>query len=224
MLSAAGYTHVEGYGGLFDDVVALKENLSAAGLQMSSAHMGLDLVEDTPEKAVAIARTLGIQKAYVPFLMPDQRPTDSDGWRAFGQRLKAAGQPLVDAGIKFGWHNHDFEFAALDGGTMPQDLIAEAGIDLELDLGWVARAGLDPLAMIRKYEGQITAVHVKDIAPVGECADEDGWADVGHGTLDWPAIHAALQAANVTHYVIEHDNPKDHIRFAQRSLAAVKAL
>ena len=47
------------------------------------------------------------------------------------------------------------------------------------------RGGADPLEWMRPYGNRITAVHVKDIAPAGESADEDGWADVGHGTVDW---------------------------------------
>lgn len=224
MLGAAGYTQVEGYGGLFDDIATLKEDLNRAGLQMTSAHMGLDLVEGDPAKAIDIAKTLLIKKIYVPYLMPEDRPTDTAGWKAFAQRLKTAGEPIVDAGIGFGWHNHDFEFEPTEDGSLPQDLIAEAGINLELDLGWVARAGLDPVKTIQRYGNLITSVHVKDIAPEGTRTDEDGWADVGHGIMDWPAIHAALQGVGVHHYVIEHDNPSDHARFAQRSLATVKAL
>jgi len=108
---------------------------------------------------------------------------------------------------------------------MPLDLMMAAAPDLtlELDLGWVLRAGQDPVAWIEKYAGRIAAAHIKDIAPAGENADEDGWADVGHGVQNWAPIHAALQAAGVTHYVVEHDNPADHTRFASRSLAAVQS-
>ena len=63
---------------------------------------------------------------------------------------------------------------------------------------------------------------MKDIAPKGEKQDEDGWADVGHGTQDWPAIKAELDAQGVTHFVLEHDNPADHARFARRSLDTVQ--
>lgn len=224
MLRTAGYTLVEGYGGLFDDVDGLESSLDQHGLTMLSCHMGLDMAGENPSEAIKIAKRLGIEKVYVPFVMPDARPTDDAGWRAFGAGLADSGKAFADAGITFGWHNHDFEFVPTETGALPIDLIAEADIALELDLGWVARAGHDPVAWIQKYAGSISSAHVKDIAPQGKAADEDGWADVGHGTLDWPAIHAALQAANVGHYVVEHDNPNDHARFAQRSLAALKAL
>ncbi len=223
MLSHAGYKAVEGYGGILSDVDGLKAQLDANGLIMPSSHMGIDDIEADPAAAVATAKALGMEAVFAPFVMPDDRPTDAAGWAAFGARLVEAGKPFQDAGIAFGWHNHDFEFVALDGGEMPIDLIAAAddNLMLELDLGWVARAGLDPVAWIKKYADRIAAVHIKDVAPDGECTDEDGWADVGQGTQDWVAIHAALQSAGVAHYVIEHDNPSDDARFAQRSLAAV---
>ena len=73
--------------------------------------------------------------------------------------------------------------------------IFEGGPELEweMDVAWVIRGGADPLAWIEKYKDRITAAHVKDIAPAGENTDEDGWADVGHGTVDWKAIMAALR-------------------------------
>jgi sugar phosphate isomerase/epimerase len=222
MLAAAGYAEVEGYGGLYGDPGALKAALDASGLRMTSGHFGLDMVEGDPARTIGIARTLGMTRVYVPYLMPDQRPTDAAGWRAFGQRLARAGAPLIDAGLTFGWHNHDFELADL-GGTTALDCIAESpSLALELDLGWIARAGADPAAWIGKYAGRITSVHVKDLAPAGT-KEEDGWADVGHGTIAWGPVKAALDAAGVAHLVLEHDNPADHRRFATRSLASVKA-
>ncbi|MCG3268679.1 sugar phosphate isomerase/epimerase [Yoonia sp. I 8.24] len=224
MLSATGFKEVEGFGGLFDDLDGLKGGLDATGLKMTSSHFGLDMVEGDASKAIAIAKELGIQKVIVPFVMPDDRPVDAAGWAAFGTRLAEAGKPFQDADLVFGWHNHDFEFVATETGELPLDIIAAASSELmfELDLGWVARAGLDPVAWIQKYAGRITAAHIKDIARAGENADEDGWADVGHGVQDWAAIHAALQETGVDHYVVEHDNPKDHARFASRSLAAIQ--
>lgn len=224
MLGEAGYKNVEGFGGLFDDMDGLQHALELGGLSMTSSHMGLDLVIGDPQKALEIAKTFEMKKVYVPFIMPDDRPTDAAGWTAFGEKLAEAGKQFIDNGIDFGWHNHDFEFVATPEGALPIDLIVEAGVGLELDLGWVARAGHDPVAWIEKYAGKISGAHVKDIAAPGECADEDGWADVGHGVMDWTAITAALSAAGVDYYVVEHDNPNDAARFAQRSIQFIKNL
>ena len=63
---------------------------------------------------------------------------------------------------------------------------------------------------------------MKDIAPAGENADEDGWADVGHGVIDWPGLYGQLRKTPATCYVMEHDKPNDVARFARRSLATVQ--
>ena len=223
MLSEAGFTEVEGFGGLFGDVDALEAGLNAAGLRMTSSHMGMDMVEGDPEGTLALARRLGIEKIFVPHIAAPDRPADAAGWESYAQRLAAAGKPFVDAGFVFGWHNHDFELVDLGGGRTPLDVIADAGVALELDLGWVKVAGHDPVEWINRFNSKISAVHVKDISPEGQAQDEDGWADVGHGVMDWAAIHAALQANGINHMVAEHDNPSDHKRFATRSLAAIKA-
>lgn len=220
MLAGAGYRAVETYGGLYDDLDGLRAGLDRHGLAAPSGHFGLDMVEGDPRRTLEIARALGMGKVIVPHVAVEARPKDVAGWRAFGARLLEAGARVRDAGLAFGWHNHDFELVDL-GGTTPLDLIAEAGVDIELDLGWVVRGGGDPVAWIDRLGRRIMAVHVKDTAPEGETA-EDGWADVGHGTQDWGPVKAALDAHGIDHLVIEHDNPADHARFARRSLATVQ--
>ncbi|MEL6572722.1 MAG: sugar phosphate isomerase/epimerase [Pseudomonadota bacterium] len=226
MLSNAGYREIEGYGGLYSDLDTLKDGIDQTGLHLSSGHFGVDMLENDVNAALNVARYFKMRGVYGPHLQPDERPTDAAGWTAFGARLQEMSKPFLDAGFKFGWHNHAFELEPISSGELPLDLMIAAAPDvsLELDIGWVFRAGLDPVATIEKYAGRISAAHIKDLAPEGENADEDGWADVGHGILDWPAITAALQATGTTHYVIEHDNPADHFRFATRSLATLKAL
>lgn len=228
MVAHLGYGQVEGYGALYaslDDLDGLKAALSENELTMPSGHVGLDMVEQSPDRVISIARALGMTHVFVPHLAADQRPTDDTGWRAFGARLEAAGKPLKDAGLAFGWHNHDFEFSKT-GGAHPLDLILEGGpeLDLELDVAWVVRGGQDPKAWIEKYADRLVAAHVKDIAAPGECADEDGWADVGQGTMDWAGLMAALKAADCGLFVLEHDNPSDDARFASRSIAFLNSL
>jgi sugar phosphate isomerase/epimerase len=158
--------------------------------------------------------------------MPDDRPTDGPGWRAFGARLEAAARPFKAAGLGFGWHNHDFEFVATPDGSIPQAEIMAGGrsLEWEIDVAWVIRGGADPVQWIRRYGPRITAAHVKDIAPAGTNTDEDGWADVGHGTVPWASIMAALRAVGCKHFVMEHDNPSDHARFAKRSILALRMI
>ncbi|MEL7345182.1 MAG: sugar phosphate isomerase/epimerase [Pseudomonadota bacterium] len=222
MLRDAGYDAVEGYSAMYGDVAATRTALDEVGLSMPSAHFGIDLIEGDLDAALGIARTLGVKKVIVPYLMPDERPTGLAEWTAFATRLAELGKPVRDAGFAFGWHNHDFELADI-GGVTPLDLIAQAGVDLELDLGWVRATGQAPLDWLVKYGEQTTCVHIKDVAPDGTCADEDGWADVGYGTIDWSPIKTELETHGIDHWVVEHDNPSDDARFATRSLATLKS-
>lgn len=162
-----------------------------------------------------------MERLYCPHVMPGDRPTDAAGWKAFGAWLQAAGAPYNAAGFGFGWHNHDFKFVALSDGSLLLDLIFEGGSELEweMDVAWVIREGTDPLPFIEKYNDRITAAHVKDIAPAGQNVDQDGWRDVGDGTVDWKGILGALRKIGVAHLVMEHDNPKDDVSFATRSIA-----
>ena len=227
MLAEIGYKDTEGFGGLYSDeatLAVLAEGLKANGLTMSTGHFGLPMIEANPDFVIKVARAVGMTKVYCPHVMPADRPTDSAGWRAFGARLQKAGAPIVAAGLGFGWHNHDFEFAGLADGKVPMFEILAGGpaLEWEMDVAWVVRGGGNPLAWIDAFKGRITSAHVKDIAPKGENLAEDGWADVGHGTVDWNAISAALKATGVRYYVMEHDNPADDRRFATRSLASAK--
>jgi len=229
-LSNAGYREVEGYGGIYasmDDaaLTQFRAELDANGLTMPTGHFGLDMLEKETDRALAVARILGIEAVYCPYLLPDQRPSDAAGWFAFGQRLQAAGKPFRDAGLTFGWHNHDFEFHTLADGSTPQEQILAGGPELswEADIAWIIRGGADPFAWIESYGKRITAVHVKDIALSGQNANEDGWADLGHGTVEWQKLITALKNTSVKHFVLEHDNPSDIDRLMERSIASFNA-
>ena len=227
MLDGLGYAQVEGFGSLYgpgEDPVALRDALDANGLTMPTCHMALDVVENAPTAAIATARTLGCIAIFVPHITKPDRPSDAVGWAALGKRLAEAGKPILDSGIKLGWHNHEFEFADLGGTDKPLDLILAGSddISLELDLAWVKVSGEDPVEWIMKFGSRLVAAHIKDIAPDSSAQNEDGWADVGHGVMEWDKITDALRKTSVEYLVMEHDNPNDHERFARRSLAAAQ--
>ena len=225
LLAGLGYRRVEPFGGLFNDVPKLRDLLGAHGLTAPSAHVGLDRLRADPVAAAKLCRELGIALVVAPAPPPAERDKDAAGWRALGRELAGIARTIAGEGLRFGWHNHDFEFRRQPDGSVPIDLILGEAPDLlwEVDLAWVVRGGADPAAWLARYAGRIPAVHVKDIAPAGECVDEDGWADVGHGTLDWSLLLPAIRKAGASLLVAEHDKPSDVARFARRTMATVKA-
>ncbi len=223
-LKQLGYAQVEGWGGQFTDAAALAKSVKNAGLAMPTAHMGFTQLQDTAA-ALKMADTVGISTLYCPAPpSADYREGKAD-WARLAADLGKIADAITAAGKGFGYHNHHWEFVKLSGGKTPMELILEASpnVQWEMDLAWVVKAGEDPVAWMEKLGNRISAIHVKDIAPEGQNADEDGWADVGQGTLDWKKLLADAKAkTKAQYYVMEHDKPSDAIRFARRSIAAVK--
>lgn len=225
IVADAGYRQVEGFGGLYDDPKWLKGQLDRHGLAMPTGHFGLDMLEGDFARAADIAGTLGMRIIICPYIDASLRPADAAGWRGFGERLAKVGEAAKRAGYEFAWHNHDFEFKKLPDGSIPLDHILEAAPDigLEFDVAWCIRGGDVPWPVIDRYGKRLVAVHVKDIARPGEGADEDGWSDVGHGTVDWPRLMKEFRAKSAARYfVMEQDNPNDIERFARRSIEAAR--
>ncbi len=221
MLAEAGYDAVEPFDGLYDDLDGLARSLEKAGLAAPSGHVSLTLLEEDVERALVIARRLGMTYLVMPYLPPEARPQDRDGWLAMGRRLLAVSDRLADAGVHLAYHNHDFEFRPLPDGSLPIEHVLGADLVWEADLAWVVRAGADPKPWLDRYRGRVPLVHVKDIAPEGEALDEDGWADVGTGIVGWSALWSVCRRAGAEIMVAEHDNPSDTARFARRSLGAM---
>jgi sugar phosphate isomerase/epimerase len=222
-LAKLGFVNVEPYGGLLVDAAALKGGLDRHGLKAPSSHVGMDRLRADRGAVIALARELGIGLVIVPAIPPEARPTDAEGWRRLGRELGGMQADFAAAGLSFAWHNHDFEFRKIADGGYPLDLMFEVapGLGWEADIGWMHVAGEDPVRWLDKYRHRVKAIHVKDVALKGEKADEDGWADVGDGVIDWKRMLPAIEATGAELLVLEHDNPSDFERFARRSRAAV---
>lgn len=222
MVAKAGYKEVEGFGGNYEKPEAFRALLDKHELTMPTGHFfPIEMFETEKKRVLKIAKTLDMRALYCPYILPEHRPNTGAGWKAFGKRLGAVAEVYRDEGYIFGWHNHDFEFVKLKDGSTPHERIFE-GSDLlnwEVDVAWIAHAKQNPVKWIKAYGDRITAAHVKDIAPKGENLDQDGWCNVGSGTVKWADIFKALKTqTNCLSYVMEHDNPKDVGAWAKASI------
>lgn len=226
-LPSMGITQVEGYGGVYGDPNAYRAAMDENGITMPSGHIAIEDMERDFDSTVALAKTLGMRHVFAPYLQEQDRPTTSAEYVDLAHRLAAAAQKFSDLGLTMGWHNHDFEFLALADGAIPMDILLQEAPEMtwEADLAWIVRGGHDPLTYVEKYGSRLTSIHVKDIAADGSNLDQDGWADLGEGTLDWAALLQACrsQSADLI-YALEHDKPADPMAYAKRSAAAFKTL
>lgn len=217
-----GYANVETFGPFYDNPGATRRLLDAHKLTAKSGHFSLDMCEGEFNRAVDAAKAIGIDIVVVPYLAAEKRPGDAAGWKAVGARLERLSERFEKQGLRFAWHNHDFEFHALPDGSLPIEHILGERLLFEADVAWIVRGGQDPKRFIDKYHGRMPLVHVKDIAAAGQNADQDGWADIGAGVLPWAELWASCVRAGAEIMVAEHDNPSDFDRFARVSAAAMR--
>ena len=223
MLAEIGYTQVEGYGEQYNDLDNLKTMLHEYGLKMPTGHFDMNLLHNSND-VYEIAEKLNMKLIVCPYLTDEERPRDTDGWKYFRDRLIGIGENCRQAGFGFAWHNHDFEFKPLPDGQIPMKiLLDQSEFNWQMDLAWIVRGNEDPLVWISKYGHRICAVHLKDIAPYGKNVDEDGWADVGYGIIDWLEMYKSLKKTPAEWFILEHDKPKDLQRFAKRSMDTVQS-
>lgn len=207
----AGVHAVETVGTQNVSATELKQLLQKYAIKVVSSHVQLADLRKDLDGAVAFNRSIGNTTLVVPYLDEKDRPSDAAGWTALGEELGRIAKRVRAQGMHLAYHNHDFELVDFDGRTGLDLLFTAAGPDLqtELDLAWVARAGLDPARMLGTFQGRLFAVHAKDNAPKGQREDEGGFAAVGQGVLDWAAILPAAEAAGAQWYIVEHDHPRD---------------
>lgn len=222
-VAAAGFKYVEPFGGQLGDPAELKTLLAKHKLTAPSVHIGMDAWRKDAAAASRLAKGLGVEFAFAPAPPPSERDMDIAGWKKFGKELATIGKVASGEGLKFGWHNHHWEYKPAADGTRPIDVLFTEAPDLlwEADFAWIVRGNADPIAEIARYGSRLVAVHAKDLAPVGQALDEDGWADVGHGTMDWVKLNAAVAKTKCALFVAEHDKPSDGRRFAKRAFATL---
>ena len=223
-IKAMGYDGVE-FAGLHGHTPQeIKSMCEDIGLVPISAHVPyLEMVAD-PEGVLGSYADIGCKYVAVPYLTPELRP----GTEAFPEVIKnidMLGEVAKKLGITLLYHNHDFEFARLDG-KYALDVLYDEGpaekLQTELDTCWVKVGGEDPAEYLRKYSGRAPVLHLKDFvgqksenmyeligiaSTATERSEEFELRPLGKGVQDFPAILDAAKEAGTKWLVIEQDNP-----------------
>jgi sugar phosphate isomerase/epimerase len=221
-LASIGYEEVE-FAGYFDRrPEEVKTILGRHGLAAPSAHIPIELVRQDWARTLDAANITGHRYIVVPWLPPESRRT-LDDFKRLAAEFNRLGGEAKRVGIRFAYHNHDFEFTPLEG-RLPYDLLlAEtdpANLALELDLFWITKGGQDPLTYFARYPGRFEMVHVKDSSG----PPEHRQVDVGRGTVDFRRILARRGQGGIRHFFVEHDDPADPLAFARASYDYLRRL
>ena len=197
-----GYKGVEfaGYGNLTSQEMSAL--LSETGMQAVSTHLGLQSLQDAQlEASIRYCRDIGCPFIVLPWLPHEQRTRES--LQELAPQLNAIGQRCQEQGIGFAYHNHDFEFARVDGSYLLDYLLQATDpslVKVELDVYWVAYAGVDPVAYLHALGDRVAFIHLKDMA-----ADRS-MTEVGKGMLAMQQICEFAQSRGLWG-IVEHDHP-----------------
>jgi sugar phosphate isomerase/epimerase len=229
-IEAIGYREVEATQAGLDKIWPA---LQATKLKPVSVHIDSKIVtqgsNEELSRAIDDFKKRGFSYVVFPYLPPAERG-GLDVIKKVAAKLNAAGEKCRAAGLHFAYHNHAFEFEPM-GGKMPFDVFLEDTdpklVGLEMDVFWVSVAGHDPAELLAKLKGRVPLVHLKDKAadtPVrfNESVPRTTFKEVGNGTLDWPKVLRAADAAGVQHYFVEQDQtPGDPIESLRQSFAFI---
>lgn len=215
-VAAAGYGVVETAGLYGRTPAEFRGLLDRYGLRSPSGHYPLEQLEATPEVVFSTARTLGQEYVVLPWLAAPLR-TSPVAYMALADRFGRLGEQTRAAGLRFVYHNHDFEFETFGGATPAYDTLLSrtdpALVSFELDVYWAYKAGQDPLRYFERYPGRFPLCHVKDGTPPPERA----MVDVGAGAIDFAALFARARTAGLQYAIVEHDQPADALLSIRRS-------
>ena len=238
-VSALGYREIELPSLFGHTPAEIRKAADAAGLAISSLHLvaagthgpmpGLSLTSEPAAIADAVG-ALGAKRVVMPIVIfpADFKPLPGESvqaaigrsvtaagpdlWKRTAALLNERGAKLAPLGVRVGYHNHNMEFAPL-GATRGWDILANETdpklVDFEVDIGWVATAGVDPVAFLTQQRGRVRQLHVKDVAAgnATNFALSMKPAEVGSGTLNWAKILPAALAAGVEHFYVEQEPP-----------------
>jgi len=214
-IRAMGFREIEGGDtyGLGED--GFKAAVAKAGLVVTSEHHGYDQWRDDTAGVLKQAAGLGARYVGCPWIPHGDRFTREDCLRAAADFNKW-GRATKDAGLRFFYHTHGYEFEPSPEGTLLDTLLKEtdpAFVGLEADVFWVKAGGGDPASLFDRYPGRIPLTHLKDMVKGLETsqatakAPDEANVAIGTGQIDFTPLLRAANRAGVERHFIEDESP-----------------
>jgi sugar phosphate isomerase/epimerase len=228
-LASIGYKYVEhanyvnrkfyGY-----NAIDFKKVLDDLGLKMVSGHtvMGKDAWDDSKKEfteswkyTVEDAATVGQEYVISPWLDESLRK-DYDGLLRFLEVFNKSGELCQQHGMKFGYHNHNFEFSSTVNNMKVYDIILAHTdpklVAQQLDIGNMYGAGGRAAEIIKQYPGRFELMHVKDEIKSSKSEMGDGFEStiLGAGIVGTKEIvDLGKKIGGTSQFIIEQESYQD---------------
>jgi sugar phosphate isomerase/epimerase len=199
-IASFGYQGVEFAGYHEHTPEELKKVLDDLGLKVSSAHGPMPDKSNVAE-IIDTAKTLGhtchISGRGADFF------ADRAGSEKAGDQFQEASELLRSSGIRFGIHNHWWEFDKKFDGKLPYDVALERAPEAvcEIDTYWVTVGGQDTASIVRRLSARTRFLHIKD----GPLDRNQAMTAVGQGKMKWSSILEAADPKVLEWLVVELD-------------------
>lgn len=228
-----GYRAVQLSGVCDCDPTWLRSVLDRLSLVAPLTHTAPKTLLEKTDAAIEAHKTLGahyigIGAAPGIFQKEEPRRPLDEIWNEFLANFTPVIEKCKAAGLQFGYHHHDREFARLADGRLFVDALCdhfapeECGIIV--DTYWVQAGGADPAAWLRKLNGRIKCIHFKDMSYSTE-DQKVRMAPIGEGNINWDAVFAAVKESDIEYAFVEQDKAygEDPFDCMERSLQFIRA-
>lgn len=233
-LHEIGYREVETAGFGKYSAKEFRSLLDAAGLVCPSAHLPLmqdDLAPLFDEahalgatyatssvlREFKISRPSGVTDSSAPPKMPELPPLGLDGFKRTAERMNQIGIKAKAAGLKYAYHNHNYEFEKIGDGEYGYDVLLKetdpSTVFFEIDCGWMTVAGASPVEYMKRHAGRFRMLHIKDFVrpsqPTTQLlgSNRPKGTELGKGFIDYGPIFAEGRKAGIEHVFAEEEGP-----------------
>ncbi len=216
MCSPKGYADI-GFGPLAKMKTSdLRRTIEDAGMGCISCHFGFgELADDKINDSIDFAKDMGLTQMICSTFWLPKTATLSD-YRASADKLNIAAGKIKQAGMQTGFHNHEFEFAKLDGQLI-YDALMQAFDPNLVKMQFqteVINLGYKAADYFKKYPGRFISSHLSDWT-----ADKKE-VPIADGIIDWKEFFAAAKTGGVQNIFVEMDLPD--LKASAKNIQAMK--
>lgn len=216
MVRRWGFTEVEAAGTYKLPAADFAAQVKQAGLRIASTGGDFNLLAKDVGSVIKEAQIFGAEQVMCAWIPHEKRFTRADVDKAAPVFMKV-GRAMRDAGLRFLYHVHGYEFQQGPDGTLFDALAkhTEQGVvDFQMDVFWVVHGGANPVELFAKYPGRFPSTHLKDMRkgtkvnePTGDAPDDTSVV-LGEGIVDIPGVLRAANQAGVKLHFIEDEHPQ----------------
>ena len=210
-MAAMGYTAVEtanydGEKGLIygDTPETFRQKVEAAGMKVLSAHVSRGLSREELDsgdltaalawwdKCIDVHKRAGMSYLVTPAIGGQASLKDLQVYCAY---LNEVGRRCKAAGLQYGYHNHAYEFAKVEGEVMYDYMLQHTDPELvffQMDVYWTVIGKASPVDYFKRYPGRFRMLHIKDEWEVGQS-----------GMVGFDAIFRNAELAGLENFVVE---------------------